>query len=285
MVRRWTWYFCCRHCDKKSFCTLTCYCVNLLLHNIFLCPSLLYSASMSSAALVWHPGWLLCMFPPGKHPADETQIPVGYIRGERWRSCVSICSRTMTTDDLSVCQSFVFREEIKKKIHSTLQQYVTANNCWALLRAGHRKRHEHAGRARKKEKGRGIGRRKSEAEEKESVRGAWCDACVMAMFTAAVSAQSPFGRMTTGMSSPSLWPARPICECVHVCARVSECLGALFWSTVNICFILVVCVRVCVLICDLVHVRVQPRQKPVDELRPSHHPAHFHQCCGKHKYP
>lgn len=51
-----------------------------------------------------------------------------------------------------------------------LQQHVTASDCWALRRVGHRKIHENAGRARKKEKGRG--RKQSKVKEKESVREA-----------------------------------------------------------------------------------------------------------------
>lgn len=188
------------------------------------------------------------MFSPGKLPADETQIAAGYIQANaEGATFPSALQRWPLMTCLSASPPLFGGRKIKKK-----KPLLYANSMWQPTTAGllpglDTGRHRNAGRARKKERGSGRGRgrgrggRKSHAEEKESVGGAWCDACVMAMFTAAVSAQSPFGRMTTGTSSRSPWPARPICESVHVRARAWVFL-ATFWSAANICFIFSVCV-------------------------------------------
>lgn len=139
--------------------TLLCFVIPLiwsakLLQDIFLC-FILPVCQVQHA--LWHLRLLLCVSCPGKHPTDEKQSAVGYIWDKHWRRDVSICSDTLTSDDLSVCQSFISQ----KSIQSILQQpTLDCGQGWTQTK--------YTGACRRRREG--SGRRKKESRKKQDCK-------------------------------------------------------------------------------------------------------------------
>lgn len=196
--------------------TLLCFVIPLiwsakLLQNIFLC-FILPVCQVQHA--LWHLRLLVCVSCPGKHPADEKQSAVGYIWDKHWRRDVSICSDTLTSDDLSVCQSFI----LQISIQSILQQpTLDCGQGWTQKKIHWCMQEKKKGiRKEKKAEQKKAG---LQAEEKETDRRLWSEVClcVMATLTAAVIAEIYLAeRQLASAYGHSLQPDQIMFVCVHV---------------------------------------------------------------------
>lgn len=211
--------------------TLLCFVIPLfwsakLLQDIFLC-FILPVCQVQHA--LWHLRLLLCVSCPGKHPTDEKQSAVGHIWDKHWRRDVSICSDTLTSDDLSVCQSFISQ----KSIQSILQQpTLDCGQGWTQTK--------YTGACRRRREG--SGRRKRRAEKSRTAswgEGNWQETVIWSVSLCDGNAHSCcycwnlFGRTTTGVCLWSLSSARSnhVCMCTrvhlimhgHICCIVCEC--------------------------------------------------------------